>query len=79
MHKCVYIYMYYFQLYIYTWNPNDPSFDWERPSFGGLKLQNRGQTWTNRFQVYVYTNLGRHTQADGFHGWTLYNEAGRGC
>ena len=22
-------------LYIYTWNPNDPCFDWKRPCFGG--------------------------------------------
>ena len=34
--------------YVYAWNPNDspndPCFDWKRPSFGGLKPQNRGQT-----------------------------------
>ena len=28
---------------VYTWNPNDPCFDWKRPCFGGLKLKNRGQ------------------------------------
>jgi len=22
-------------IYIYTWNPNVPSFDWKRPCFGG--------------------------------------------
>ena len=27
-----------------TWNPNDPCFVWKRPSFRGLKPQNRGQT-----------------------------------
>ena len=34
---------------IYTWNPNDPCFDWKRPSFGGLKPQNRGQTGSRYF------------------------------
>ena len=29
---------------IYTWNPNDPCFEWKGPSFGGFKPQNRGQT-----------------------------------
>ena len=27
----------------FTWNPNDPCFDWRRPCFGGLLRQNRGQ------------------------------------
>ena len=26
----------------YTWSPIDSCFDWKRPSFGGLKPQNRG-------------------------------------
>ena len=29
---------------VYTWNPNDPCFDWKRPCFGGCNHQNRGQT-----------------------------------
>ena len=29
---------------MYTWNPNDPCFEWKRPCFGGLNHQNRGQT-----------------------------------
>ena len=29
--------------HIYTWNPNDPCFDWKGPCFGGLKPKNRGQ------------------------------------
>ena len=29
---------------MYTWNRNDPCFDWKRPCFGGLKPKNRGQT-----------------------------------
>ena len=28
----------------FTWNPNDPCFDWKRPCFGGFNHQNRGQT-----------------------------------
>ena len=35
---------------IYTWNPNDPCFDWKRPCFGGAKAQNRGQTGSR----YIY-------------------------
>ena len=30
--------------HIHTWNPNDPSFDWKKPCFGGVKAKNRGQT-----------------------------------
>ena len=30
-------------IYIYTWNPNDPCFDWKGPYFGGLIFKNRGQ------------------------------------
>ncbi len=33
--SCIHIY-----IYIYTWNPNDPCFDWKGPSVGGLKHQN---------------------------------------
>ena len=29
---------------VYTWNPNDPCFDWKRPCFGGCNNQYRGQT-----------------------------------
>ena len=32
----------YTNIYIYTWNPNDPYFDWKRPCFGGLTFKNRG-------------------------------------
>ena len=38
--------------YIYTWNPNDPCFEWKRPCFGGLNHQNRGQTGSR----YIYWN-----------------------
>ena len=31
-------------IYIITWNPNDPCFDWKKPCFGGLKPKNRGET-----------------------------------
>ena len=35
-------------LYIlYTWNPNDPCFDWKRPCFGGLTFENRGHLGSN--------------------------------
>ena len=32
----------------FTWNLNDPCFDWKGPCFGGLTFKNRGQlgsTW----------------------------------
>ena len=41
-------------IFIYTWNPNDPCFDWKRPCFGGLKPQNRGQTGSRYIYIYVY-------------------------
>ena len=47
---------YYIMIYemkIHTWNPNDPCFDWKRPCFGGLKLQNRGQTGS----MYIYIDI----------------------
>ena len=31
------------ELYIYTWNRNDPCFKWKGISFGGFKPHNRGQ------------------------------------
>ena len=36
---------------IYTWNPNDPCFDWKRPCFGGFNHKNRGQTGSR----YIYS------------------------
>ena len=36
--------LYTWYIYIYTWNSNDPCFDWKRPSFEGFNHQNRGQT-----------------------------------
>ena len=42
---CVYI-------YIYTWNPNDPCFDWKSPCFGGLTFKNRGHLGSR--YVYLY-------------------------
>ena len=74
-HFCSYIYIRSFKyilcylhvhiLYIYilyTWNPNDPCFDWKKPCFGGvkaMKAKNRGQT--NRFQVYIYICINVYT------------------
>ena len=36
----------------YTWNPNDPCFDWKRPCFGGLTFENRGHLGSR----YIYTH-----------------------
>ena len=44
----------YILVYIYTWNPNDPCFEWKRPSFGGFKPKNRGQTGSR--YIYIYTH-----------------------
>ena len=38
---------------IYTWNPNDPCFEWKGPSFGGFNPQNRGQTGSRYINVYT--------------------------
>ena len=46
----------YIIIYIYTWNPNDPCFDWKRPSFGGFKPEKKGPfRWSNEF-VYFHDN-----------------------
>ncbi len=36
---------------INSWNPNDPCFDWKRPSFGGLTFKNRGHLGSRLFVV----------------------------
>ena len=41
-------------IYIYTWNPNDPCFDWKGPCFGGLKPKNRGQIGSRYIYIYIY-------------------------
>ena len=40
-------------IYIYTWNPNDPCFDWRRPCFGGLTFKNRGHCGSR----YIFTKI----------------------
>ncbi len=42
---------------LYTWNPNDPCFDWKRLSFGGFKPQNRGQTCSRYIYIYISLSL----------------------
>ena len=39
---------------VYTWNPNDPCFEWKGPSFGGLTFKNRGQLGSRYIYIYVY-------------------------
>ena len=36
---------------MYTWNPDDPCFEWKGPSFGGFKPQNRGQTGSRYMNI----------------------------
>ena len=53
-HICTYVSQMYVYvcmcIYIYTWNPNDPCFDWKRPRF----QKNRGQTGS---RYVLYTNI----------------------
>ena len=44
-------------IFIHTWNPTDPCFDWKRPCFGELKPQNRGQTGSR----YLYRKKKLHS------------------
>ena len=44
-------------IFIYTWNPNDPCFDWKRPCFGGLKPQNRGQTGSRYIYICIHIHI----------------------
>ena len=48
-----YIYIY---KYIYTWNPNDPCFDWKIPCFGGAKAKHRGQTGSRCILILFFGN-----------------------
>ena len=40
-------------IYIYTWNTNDPCFDWKRPCFGGLTFKNRGHLGSRYIYIYI--------------------------
>ena len=42
------------KLNIYTWNPNEPCFDWKRPCFGGLTFKNRGHLGSRYVYIYIY-------------------------
>ena len=42
---------------IYTWNPNDPCFDWKGPCFGGLTFKSRGH-WGSRYLYEITPYLG---------------------
>ena len=50
-HIYVYIYIYYILWYI-SWNPNDPCFDWKRPSFGGWPSK-IGVIWVLGIHIYI--------------------------
>ena len=51
----LFIYIYTIKImYIHTWNPNDPCFDWKRHCFEGFNHQNRGQTGSRYIYIYVY-------------------------
>ena len=47
-----YIYIYYCT-YTYTWNPNDPCFDWKRPCFGGMTFKNRGRLGSRHMYIHI--------------------------
>ena len=58
IYSIYYIYIYKC-IYIYTWNPNDPCFDWKRPSFGGFNPENKGQTGSRYIYIYVCVNTSK--------------------
>ena len=42
---------------LYTWNPNDPCFDWKRPSFGGCpKIEDKQVPGKLYICVWIYLN-----------------------
>ena len=51
--KCLYEKLYD----IYTWNPNDPCFDWKRPCFGGLTFKNRGHVGSRYIYIFLYIHI----------------------
>ena len=44
---------------------NDPCFDWKRPSFGGLKPANTGQTGSMYIYIYLFTYTHIHKNRMG--------------
>ena len=52
---CIYLFV-----YLFAWNPHDPSVGWKGHCFGGFKLQNRGQKGCRciyaqiHIRIYVY-------------------------
>ena len=38
---------------VYTWNRNDPCFDWKRPCFGGLTFKNRGHLGSRYLDIFL--------------------------
>ena len=54
-HSVLSLYIYiYTHIYKYTWNPNDPCFDWKKPCFGGLTFKNRGHLGSRYIYMYIY-------------------------
>ena len=51
----------------FTWNPNDPCFDWRRPCFGGLLRQNRGQRGSR--WLVVHCQNAKNLRLPKLHGW----------
>ena len=48
------------QIYIHTWNPNDPCIGWKRPCHGGLILKNRGHLGSRYILLSFQISAGRH-------------------
>ena len=46
--------MIYICIYLYTWNPNDPCFDWKGPCFEGFGFKNRGHLGSRYIYIYIY-------------------------
>ena len=47
------MYIYIYILYIYTWNPNVPCFDWKRPCFGGKTKDKMGSRYIYPLRMWI--------------------------
>ena len=60
---------------IYTWNPNDPCFDWKRPCFGGGWSSKIKVIWVPSIYVYATMMISAMVMAVIESAWlVLYNK-----
>ena len=44
-------------LWVHTWNPNDPCFEWKGPCFGGLTCKNRGHLGFRYINIFLIQHV----------------------